>query len=99
VANREALIPELQREFDERPADEWAEELLAAGVPSGPVNTLADVLADEHLLGSGMLQDLDHPSAGHLKMLASPILIDGERLSIRRPPPTLGQHTEEGWRL
>jgi crotonobetainyl-CoA:carnitine CoA-transferase CaiB-like acyl-CoA transferase len=98
VANREALIPELQREFGERPAEEWAEELLAAGVPSGPVNTLADVLADEHLLGSGMLQDLDHPSAGHLKMLASPILIDGERLSIRRAPPTLGQHTEEGWR-
>jgi crotonobetainyl-CoA:carnitine CoA-transferase CaiB-like acyl-CoA transferase len=98
VANREALISELQRELGERPADEWADELRAAGVPSGPVNTLADVLADEHLLDSGMLQDLDHPSAGHLKMLASPILIDGERLSIRRPPPTLGQHTDEGWR-
>jgi crotonobetainyl-CoA:carnitine CoA-transferase CaiB-like acyl-CoA transferase len=98
VANREALISELQREFGGRPADEWADELRAAGVPSGPVNTLADVLADEHLLGSGMLQGLDHPSAGHLEMLASPILIDGERLSIRRPPPTLGQHTEEGWR-
>ena len=98
VANREALVSELQRAFAGRPADEWADELRAAGVPSGPVNTLADVLADEHLLGSGMLQDLDHPSAGHLKMLASPILIDGERLSIRRPPPTLGQHTEEGWR-
>src|ERR671917_154989 len=94
VANREALISELQREFGERRADEWAEELRAAGVPSGPVNTLADVLVDEHLLGSGMLRDLDHPSAGSFKMLASPILIDGERLPIRRPPPTLGQHTE-----
>ena len=98
VANREALISELQREFSERPADEWADELRAAGVPSGPVNTLADVLADEHLLGSGMLQELNHPSAGHIEMLASPILIEGERLSIRRPPPTLGQHTDEGWR-
>jgi crotonobetainyl-CoA:carnitine CoA-transferase CaiB-like acyl-CoA transferase len=98
VANREVLISELQREFGGRPADEWADELRAAGVPSGPVNTLADVLADEHLLGSGMLKGLDHPSAGRLEMLASPILIDGERLSIRRPPPTLGQHTEEGWR-
>jgi glutaryl-CoA transferase len=95
VANREALISELQREFGERPADEWADELRAAGVPSGPVNTLADVLADEHLLGSGMLQELNHPSAGHIEMLASPILIEGERLSIRRPPPTLGQHTDE----
>jgi crotonobetainyl-CoA:carnitine CoA-transferase CaiB-like acyl-CoA transferase len=95
VANREALISELQREFGERPADEWADELRAAGVPSGPVNTLADVLADEHLLGSGMLQELNHPSAGHIEILASPILIDGERLSIRRPPPTLGQHTDK----
>ena len=95
VANREALISELQREFSERPADKWADELRAAGVPSGPVNTLADVLADEHLLGSGMLQELNHPSAGHIEMLASPILIEGERLSIRRPPPTLGQHTDE----
>jgi crotonobetainyl-CoA:carnitine CoA-transferase CaiB-like acyl-CoA transferase len=101
VANREALIQELQQEFRKRPADEWAEEIRAAGIPCGPVNMLADVFADEHVLGSGMLQDIDHPSAGLLKMLASPVLVDGERLPIRRPPPTLGQHTDEthdGWR-
>lgn len=95
VANRETLIQELQREFRKRSADEWAEEIRAAGVPCGPVNSLSDVFEDEHVLGSGILQNLDHPSAGPLKMLASPILIDGERLPIRRPPPTLGQHTEE----
>ena len=74
VSSREALISGLKREFSKRPADEWVEEIRAAGVPSGPVNTLADVFADEHVLGSGMLQGLDHPSAGLLKMLASPIL-------------------------
>jgi crotonobetainyl-CoA:carnitine CoA-transferase CaiB-like acyl-CoA transferase len=95
VANREALISELQEEIGKRPADEWAEEIRAAGVPSGPVNTLADVFADDHVLGSGILQDIVHASAGPLKMLASPILIDTERLPIRRPPPTLGQHTDE----
>jgi crotonobetainyl-CoA:carnitine CoA-transferase CaiB-like acyl-CoA transferase len=95
VANREALISELQKEFGQRPADEWVEEIRAAGVPSGPVNTLADVFADDHVRGSGMLQDITHASAGPLKMLASPILIDSERLPIRRPPPTLGQHTDE----
>lgn len=95
VANREALIAELQEEIGKRPADEWAEEVRAAGVPSGPVNTLADVFADDHVRGSGMLQDIIHASAGALKMLASPILIDSERLPIRRPPPTLGQHTDE----
>jgi crotonobetainyl-CoA:carnitine CoA-transferase CaiB-like acyl-CoA transferase len=95
VANREVLISELQKEFGQRPADEWVEEIRAAGVPSGPVNTLADVFADDHVRGSGMLQDITHASAGPLKMLASPILIDSERLPIRRPPPTLGQHTDE----
>jgi crotonobetainyl-CoA:carnitine CoA-transferase CaiB-like acyl-CoA transferase len=95
VANREALISELQEEIGKRPADEWAEEIRAAGVPSGPVNTLADVFADDHVLGSGILQDIVHASAGPLKLLASPILIDTERLPIRRPPPTLGQHTDE----
>jgi crotonobetainyl-CoA:carnitine CoA-transferase CaiB-like acyl-CoA transferase len=95
VANREALVSELQREFGRRPADEWVGEIRAAGVPCGPVNTLADVFADDHVRGSGMLQDITHASAGPLKMLASPILVDTERLPIRRPPPTLGQHTEE----
>jgi crotonobetainyl-CoA:carnitine CoA-transferase CaiB-like acyl-CoA transferase len=97
VSNREALISELQQEFSKRTADEWADEIRAAGIPSGPVNTLADVFADEHVLGSGMLQALDHPSAGHLKMLASPLIVEGEHLPIRHAPPTLGQHTEEGW--
>jgi crotonobetainyl-CoA:carnitine CoA-transferase CaiB-like acyl-CoA transferase len=98
VSNREALISELQQEFGRRKADEWAEEIRAAGVPSGPVNTLADVFADEHVLGSGMLQTLDHPSAGPLEMVASPLIVDGEHLPIRHAPPTLGQHTEEGWK-
>jgi crotonobetainyl-CoA:carnitine CoA-transferase CaiB-like acyl-CoA transferase len=98
VANRKALIAELQGEFRKRTADEWTSEIRDAGVPCGPVNTLADVFSDEHVLGSGTLQTLHHPSVGTLRMLASPLLVDGERLPIRRPPPTLGQHTQEaGW--
>lgn len=95
VANREELISVLQEEFSEKTADEWVGIIREAGVPCGPVNSLSDVLTDEHVLGSGMLQDVDHPTAGTFKMLASPVLIDGERPQIRRPPPTLGQHTDE----
>ena len=97
VANREGLVEILQREFSKRTADEWVEEIRAAGVPCGPVNALADVFTDEHLLSTDMLQEVEHPAAKTLKMLASPVLVDGERLPIRRPPPTLGQHTEEAW--
>ena len=99
VANREELVEILQKEFSKRTAEEWLGSLRQAGVLCGPVNTLAEVFADEHVLSSGILRDVDHPAAGTLKMLASPVLVDGERPRIRRPPPTLAQHTEEveGW--
>jgi crotonobetainyl-CoA:carnitine CoA-transferase CaiB-like acyl-CoA transferase len=98
VANREELVTILQERLSERAADEWVEEIRAAGVPCGPVNALSDVFEDEHVLGSGVLREVEHPAAGLLRMLASPVLVDGERLPIRRPPPTLGQHGGlEGW--
>jgi crotonobetainyl-CoA:carnitine CoA-transferase CaiB-like acyl-CoA transferase len=97
VANREELVEFLQQEFSKRTADEWVGKIREAGVPCGPVNSLADVFSDEHVLSSGILQTVEHPAAGLLKMLASPMLIDEERPPIRRPPPTLGQHMEERW--
>jgi crotonobetainyl-CoA:carnitine CoA-transferase CaiB-like acyl-CoA transferase len=97
VANREELVELLQQEFSKRTADEWVGKIREAGVPCGPVNSLADVFSDEHVLSSGILQTVEHPAAGLLKMLASPMLIDEERPPIRRPPPTLGQHMEERW--
>ncbi len=98
VANREELVEVLQEEFTKRPANEWVEVIRGAGVPCGPVNTLADVFDDEHVLSSGILREVDHLTAGTLRMLASPLLIDEERPPIRRPPPALGQHThDEGW--
>jgi crotonobetainyl-CoA:carnitine CoA-transferase CaiB-like acyl-CoA transferase len=101
VANRDELVEILQGELSERTADEWVERIRGAGVPCGPVNTLAEALADEHLSSTDMLQTVEHPLAGTLRMLASPVLVDGERPPVRRPPPALGQHTaeveEDGW--
>lgn len=101
VVNREELVTILQEELSKKTADEWVEEIREAGVPCGPVNSLAQVFLDEHVLSSDILRDVDHPVAGPLKLLASPVLVDGERLPIRHPPPTLGQHTDEvlggGW--
>ena len=99
VANRDELVAILQEEFRKKTVDEWVEEIREAGVPCGPVNTLANVFSDEHVLSSGILREVEHPTTGTLKMLASPVLVDRERLPIRRPPPTLGQHTSEaeGW--
>jgi crotonobetainyl-CoA:carnitine CoA-transferase CaiB-like acyl-CoA transferase len=100
VANRQELVETMQRELSERTAEEWVEKIRGVGIPCGPVNTLAEALADEHLASTDMLQEIEHPLAGVLKMLASPVLVDGQRPPIRRPPPTLGEHLEEvegGW--
>jgi glutaryl-CoA transferase len=99
VANRKELVAILQEEFSQRTADELVEGIRCAGVPCGPVNGLAEVFSDGHVLNSGILQDVEHPTAGMLKLLASPILVNGERLPIRRPPPTFGQHpgATRGW--
>ena len=100
VANRQELVEALQQELSERTAEEWVEKIRGVGIPCGPVNTLAEALADEHLASTDMLQEIEHPQAGVLEMLASPVLVDGERPPIRRPPPTLGEHSEEmegGW--
>lgn len=98
VENRAELTAELQRTFTKRSASDWISTIREAGVPCGPVNTLAEVFEDRHVLESGMLREVDHPAAGTLRMLTSPLLVDGERPGVRRPPPRLGEHTEEaGW--
>ena len=95
VEHREELVGALQEEFSGQPAETWISTIREAGVPCGPVNSLEEVFLDPHVLGSDIFQTIEHPTAGELKLLASPVLIDGERPPVRRPPPTLGQHTEE----
>ena len=95
VEHREELVKILQEEFSKRPAGKWIPAIREASVPCGPVNSLSDVFSDGHVLGSGILQTVEHPTAGELEFLTSPVLIDGERPPVRRPPPTLGQHTDE----
>ena len=95
VENRQELIEILQEEFYKRAAEEWISAIRDAGVPCGPVNSLVEVFSDEHVQSSGILQKVEHPTAGELEMLASPVLINGERTPIRQPPPRLGQHTSE----
>lgn len=98
ISNRKELAASLGETFSTRTSDEWIETIRGAGVPCGPVNTLADVFEDDHVRKSGILREVEHPAAGMLRLLSSPILINGERLGIRRPPPTLGEHTgDPGW--
>ena len=93
VRNRGELIPVLESAFATRPAAAWLAELEAAAVPCAPVRSVEEVFASPE--GSRTIQPVEDPSRGKLRLVAAPIRIDGERLPARRPPPLLGEHTDE----
>jgi glutaryl-CoA transferase len=78
-----------------RPAGEWLRALEEAGVPCGRVRTVAEALENPQVAARGLLLDVEHPRAGRGRYLGSPIRLDGAGRGSRRPPPLLGQHTEE----
>jgi crotonobetainyl-CoA:carnitine CoA-transferase CaiB-like acyl-CoA transferase len=94
VENRRELIPLLQGRLRERPADEWVDALDAAGVPVGEVRTVPDALAAAARAGRPATLGVQHPSAGALQLVASPIW-GATDPSAATPPPLLGEHTAE----
>jgi formyl-CoA transferase len=73
---------------------EVMEKLTAADVTCGMVNEIPEVLNDPHLRERGTLQDITHPVAGKVTVLASPIRLNGDEPTIDSPAPTLGQHND-----
>jgi crotonobetainyl-CoA:carnitine CoA-transferase CaiB-like acyl-CoA transferase len=69
--------------------------LEAAGVPCGPINSIADVAADPHALAREMVVELEHPRAGRTRALGLPIKLSRTPGRVTRPAPTFGQHTRE----
>jgi crotonobetainyl-CoA:carnitine CoA-transferase CaiB-like acyl-CoA transferase len=72
----------------------WVDGLEAAGLPCGPVNTIDRVFQDPHVRHRGMKIAVEHP-AGPAPLIGSPLKLSDTPVSYRRPPPTLGQHTDE----
>jgi crotonobetainyl-CoA:carnitine CoA-transferase CaiB-like acyl-CoA transferase len=86
----------IEAKLKERSRREWSERLLAADIPAGPINNLADVFADEQVVHSQLVEEVQHTQLGTMRQVGSPVTFDG-RLggSIRRAPPVLGEHTFE----
>src|SRR6185503_15039669 len=93
VEHRGALVPLLQERFRERSAEDWLAALDAAGVPSGKVRSVPDALAAAADAGRPATVTLEHPTAGPLDLVASPIW--GASRTNPTPPPLLGEHTAE----
>jgi formyl-CoA transferase len=95
VKYREQLIPLIAEKMLEKTSDEWLQQLDALKIPCGPINTLDKVFADPQVKARQMVAEVPHPTAGTVKLVASPIKFSQTPCRIYRHPPLLGEHTAE----
>ncbi|MEO6972781.1 MAG: CaiB/BaiF CoA-transferase family protein [Rhodoferax sp.] len=99
VRNRAQLVPLLEAILKLRTKSDWLAALEAAKVPCGAINNLAEVFADPQVRQRGMVNDWQHPLEDDLRLVASPLKLSATPVRTPdnggRPPPLLGQHTEE----
>ncbi len=95
VAHRDALVSLVQQRLSTRPAAEWLTVFETAQVPAAPVNSLPQVFADAQVQHEQLWTATWHPTAGLIKLLGAPFVLDGMPAEVRYPPPLLGQHTDE----
>ena len=95
VENRVEMTRLLQEIFAKRTTRDWVESLEAAGVPNGPINNIAQVFDEPQVKARNIKIELDHPIAGKMPLVASPMRFSGTPIEHTMAPPTLGQHTED----
>lgn len=95
VAHREELLTILSELFLQQPVSEWVARLNGAGVPVAPVNRIDQVFEDPQVRHLGQVQEVQHPAAGLLRLVGSPLQLSRTPVEPPAPPPCLGQHTEE----
>lgn len=93
--HRDTLIPLLQAIFEQRTVSAWVDDLLAAGIPAGPINNVAMILQDAHVLARGLVREVTLPNGVTGRMVAPPVPFSATPATVRTPPPTLGQHGDE----
>jgi succinate--hydroxymethylglutarate CoA-transferase len=95
VENRTIVDEMIGTALKQDKADAWIEKLLAVGVPCGRINSVVAALVDPHTQAREMIETVEHPTIGALKMLGIPFRFSDTACAVQRPPPTLGQHAEE----
>jgi crotonobetainyl-CoA:carnitine CoA-transferase CaiB-like acyl-CoA transferase len=95
LANRAILIEELEKTFITKSVDDWVDQLLAVGIPAGPIYNYAQALDSEHARHRKMVMEIDHPVEGKVRSIGFPVKMSSTPQRVRRSPPLLGQHNEE----
>ncbi|KAJ3364474.1 hypothetical protein HDU91_002567 [Kappamyces sp. JEL0680] len=95
VRNRSELIHELCKTLRTKPTRAWLQILDGVGIPFGPVNNIQQTFEHPQVVHRAMIQEVDHPTAGRIKVAGIPVKYSLNKPSIRLPPPLLGQHTDQ----
>jgi crotonobetainyl-CoA:carnitine CoA-transferase CaiB-like acyl-CoA transferase len=95
VKNREELIKIIGEVIYTKKADEWLKILTDVGVPCGPIYNMDKIFNDPQVLHREMVKELDHKTAGKVKVTGVPIKFSETPGEILTAPPVLGQHTVE----
>ena len=95
VRNRDAIVTEVARIVKQRTTSRWLATLGPLGVPCGPINNMEQTFAHPQVQHRKMKLEMDHPSSGKVTLIANPIRFTQHPIVYDRPPPVLGQHTDE----
>jgi formyl-CoA transferase len=93
--NREELIALLDDVFAERTLEEWTGPLDEQGCIWAPAQTVREVVDDPQTRARGAFRKIEHPTAGEIELVDTPVKFSKARVEARGPAPELGQHTEE----
>jgi crotonobetainyl-CoA:carnitine CoA-transferase CaiB-like acyl-CoA transferase len=92
---REEIARLLEPVMRSRTTQEWVDLLVPLGVWVAPVRTPAEAVADPAVQAADVVEDVDHPVAGRVRLLRFPVELSSGRATVRRPPPMPGEHVEE----
>lgn len=95
VKNRDVLIQLLSDLFAARSTDSWCTQISPLGIPIAPIRNIQQTFEHPQALDRGVVVEVDHPRAGKIKIQAPAVRYGQQKMHVVRPPPVLGQHTEE----
>lgn len=95
LENRQALIQVLGEVLRTRNAAYWLERLSSTGIPTGCVRSVRAALESAEAVARDMVVTVQHPKAGALRLVASPLRLSGTPVRTPVAPPMLGEHTDE----
>lgn len=95
VERRAELVERIEARLATRARDEWVEAFGAAGLPTGPINDVGQVFADPQVAHRDMTVEVEHPTAGRVRLPGIPVKFAGTPARVAGPPPRLGEHTDD----